>query len=148
MTKDGHRLVNLKFVPKGEEDEVFGMQIPKELITNNIRIAPYYKAYLEMVAKRDHKITAEEGGMKKSAAKADQSKKHAIAKQPKPVSSKQSKPAPAKQPKLVKEKSTKHSPVRKSAKGKVRKVRKGKSPLQLVDELLKNKLALILIVGY
>nr|GEY28934.1 hypothetical protein [Tanacetum cinerariifolium] len=31
------RLGNLKFVPKGEKDEVFGMPIPNELISNNIR---------------------------------------------------------------------------------------------------------------
>ncbi|GKD32005.1 hypothetical protein Tco_1242783, partial [Tanacetum coccineum] len=49
---------NLKFVPKGEDDEVFGMQIPKELIIDDIRKAPYYKAYLDMVAKHDHKIAA------------------------------------------------------------------------------------------
>nr|GEZ34893.1 uncharacterized mitochondrial protein AtMg00810-like [Tanacetum cinerariifolium] len=62
----------------------------------------------------DHKITAEEGGKKKSAAKADQSKKPATAKKPKPVSSKQSKPAPSKQQKPMKEKST---PVNKAGKG-------------------------------
>ncbi|GJX92769.1 hypothetical protein Tco_0347355 [Tanacetum coccineum] len=134
MAEDDHHLGNLKFVPKGEEDEVFGMQIPKELITNNIWNVPYYNAYMEIVAKRNHKITAEEGGKKMLAAKADQSKKPATAKQPKPVSSKQSKPVPAKPPKPVKEKSIKHSPVKKSAKGKVRKVRKGKSSLQLVDK--------------
>ncbi|GKA66318.1 hypothetical protein Tco_0766126 [Tanacetum coccineum] len=110
MAEDDHRLRNLKFVPKGKEDEVFGMQIPKELITDNIRNASYYNVYLEM------------------------SKKPATAKQPKPVSFKQSKPAPAKQPKPVKEKSTKPSPVKKAGKGKVRKVRKGKSSLQLVNE--------------
>ncbi|GKB41152.1 hypothetical protein Tco_0886094 [Tanacetum coccineum] len=99
MAEDDRHLRNLKFVPKGEEDEVFGMQIPKELITNNIRNTPYYNAYLKMVAKHDHKITAKEGGKKKSASKLDQSKKPVTAKQPKPVSSKQSKPAPAKQPK-------------------------------------------------
>nr|GEW48421.1 hypothetical protein [Tanacetum cinerariifolium] len=69
MAEDDHRLRNLKFVPKGKEDEVFGMKIPKELITENIRNAPYYNAYLEMVAKHDHKIVAEEGGKKKSASK-------------------------------------------------------------------------------
>nr|GFD18566.1 hypothetical protein [Tanacetum cinerariifolium] len=53
------------------EDEVFGMQIPKELITNNTRYASYYNAYLEMVAKHDRKMAAEEGGKKKSASKAD-----------------------------------------------------------------------------
>ncbi|GJS57523.1 histone deacetylase 14 [Tanacetum coccineum] len=104
MAEDDHHLGNLKFIPKGEEDE------------------------------HDQKITAEEGGKKKSTSKLDQSKKPVTAKQPKPVSSKQSKPAPAKQPKPVKEKSTKPSHVKKAAKGKVRKVRKGKSSLQLVDK--------------
>nr|GEY36509.1 hypothetical protein [Tanacetum cinerariifolium] len=69
-------------------------------------VIPYF-------AKHDHKITAEEGGKKKSAAKADQSKKPTTAKKPKPVSSKQSKPAPAKQQKPMKEKST---PVKKAGK--------------------------------
>ncbi|GJT33515.1 hypothetical protein Tco_0923934 [Tanacetum coccineum] len=53
--------------PKGEEDEVFGMQIPKELITDNIGNASYYNAYLEMVEKHDRKIVAAGGGKKKSA---------------------------------------------------------------------------------
>ncbi|GJZ67790.1 hypothetical protein Tco_0631030 [Tanacetum coccineum] len=44
------------------------------------------------------------------------------------------KPAPAKQTKHVKEKSTKPTPSKKASKGKVRKVQKGKSSLQLVDE--------------
>ncbi|GJY83342.1 hypothetical protein Tco_0496718 [Tanacetum coccineum] len=80
IAEDDLSLGNLKFVPKGEEDEVFGMKIPKELITDNIRNAPYYNAYMEMVAKHDHKIASEEGGKKKSASKADQSKKPASAK--------------------------------------------------------------------
>ncbi|GKE71707.1 hypothetical protein Tco_1529779, partial [Tanacetum coccineum] len=94
------------------------MQVPKELITNNIRNAPYYNSYLEIVAKHDRKVAAEEGGKKKSAAKADQPKKPATSKQTKPVSSKQSKPASAKQSKLVKEKSTKPTPLQKAGKGK------------------------------
>nr|GFC81655.1 hypothetical protein [Tanacetum cinerariifolium] len=49
---------NLKFVPKGEIDEVFGMPILDELISNNIKNAPYYNAYLEMVAKHDQKVAA------------------------------------------------------------------------------------------
>ncbi|GJY81761.1 reverse transcriptase domain-containing protein [Tanacetum coccineum] len=60
-------LGNLKFVPKGEDNEVFGMPIPNELITNNIRYAPYYNAYLEMVAKHYRKIAAEKGGKRKPA---------------------------------------------------------------------------------
>nr|GEY63770.1 E-beta-farnesene synthase [Tanacetum cinerariifolium] len=111
MEEDDHQLGNFKFVSKGEEDEVFGMPIPKELITDNIRNAPYYNTCMEMVAKHDHKIDVEEGGKKKSAAKSDQSKKPATAKQPKPVSSKQSKPAPAKQLKPKKEKSTPKLPI-------------------------------------
>ncbi|GKC08620.1 hypothetical protein Tco_1000230 [Tanacetum coccineum] len=67
---------------------------------------PYYNACMEMVAKHDKKITAEKGGKKKSASKADQSKKPTTAKQPKPVPSN----------------------------GKVQKVHKGKSPLKLIDE--------------
>ncbi|GJR73906.1 retrovirus-related pol polyprotein from transposon TNT 1-94 [Tanacetum coccineum] len=63
-------------------------------------------------------LCAEEGGKKKSAAKADQSKKPLTFKKLKPIHSKQSKSAPAKQPKPVKEKSTKPSPVKKAAKGK------------------------------
>nr|GEU71490.1 retrovirus-related Pol polyprotein from transposon TNT 1-94 [Tanacetum cinerariifolium] len=65
LAEDDLSLGNLKFVSKGKTDKVFGMQIPKELITNNIRNAPYYNAYLEMVAKRDKKITAEGGKEKK-----------------------------------------------------------------------------------
>ncbi|GJT75901.1 hypothetical protein Tco_1042626 [Tanacetum coccineum] len=87
------RFGNLKFVPKGEDDEVFGMPIPNELITNNIRNAPYYNAYLEMVAKHDQKIAAEKGG-NKTPATAKQLK-------PKPVKEKSSKPAPAPKPKVT-----------------------------------------------
>nr|GFB66186.1 histone deacetylase 14 [Tanacetum cinerariifolium] len=72
---DALGLGNLNFVPKGEINEVFGMKIPKELITDNIRNVLYYNAYLEMVAKHDKKIAAEEGGKKKATSKADKSKK-------------------------------------------------------------------------
>ncbi|GJZ81374.1 hypothetical protein Tco_0646368 [Tanacetum coccineum] len=61
LAEEDLRHGNLKFVPKGKDDEVFGMPIPNELITNNIRNAPYYNAYLEMVAKHDQKIAAEKG---------------------------------------------------------------------------------------
>nr|GEW63121.1 hypothetical protein [Tanacetum cinerariifolium] len=52
-------LGNLKFVPKGEINEVFGMKIPEELIRDNIRNVPYYNAYLEMVANHERRISAE-----------------------------------------------------------------------------------------
>nr|GEZ02263.1 histone deacetylase 14 [Tanacetum cinerariifolium] len=85
LAEDDLSLGNLKFILKGEINEVFRMKIPKELITNNIRNAPYYNAYLEMVEKHDLKIAAEKGSKKKSASKAVQSKKPEIAKQSKPV---------------------------------------------------------------
>nr|GEW06265.1 hypothetical protein [Tanacetum cinerariifolium] len=81
------RLGNLKFVPKGEDDELFGMLIPNKLISNNIRNAPYYNAYMEMVAKHDQKVTAEKGGKKKPATAEQLKLKH--------VNEKSSKPAPA-----------------------------------------------------
>nr|GEW72013.1 retrovirus-related Pol polyprotein from transposon TNT 1-94 [Tanacetum cinerariifolium] len=81
------KLGNLKFVPKGKKDKVFGMPIPNELISNNIRNTSYYSAYLEMVAKHNRRIEAEKKGKKKPT----------IAKQPKPkpASKKSSKPAPS-----------------------------------------------------
>ncbi|GKB76755.1 hypothetical protein Tco_0943650 [Tanacetum coccineum] len=39
---------NLKFVPKGESVEVFGMAIPDPLITEAIQQSSYYPKYLEM----------------------------------------------------------------------------------------------------
>ncbi|GJX21821.1 hypothetical protein Tco_0226266 [Tanacetum coccineum] len=137
-------LGNLKFVSKGEIDEVFGMLIPNELISNIIRNASYYNAYLEMVTKHDQKVAAKKEGKKKSAS-TTQSK-------PKPDIEKSSKPAPTPKPKVTKEKSykastakppkpkpakeksTKATPLQKAGKGKVAKVRNVKSTFQLVDE--------------
>ncbi|GJT99498.1 retrovirus-related pol polyprotein from transposon TNT 1-94 [Tanacetum coccineum] len=47
---DDYPLGNLKFVSKGGVDEVFGMPIPKDLITSAIQNSEYYKKYLEMAA--------------------------------------------------------------------------------------------------
>ncbi|GKE62206.1 hypothetical protein Tco_1512573, partial [Tanacetum coccineum] len=137
LAEEDHRHGNLKFVPKGEDDEVFGMQIPNELITNNIRNAPYFNADIEMVAKHDQKTAAAEGGKKKSATKVNKSNKPATAKQlkPKPTKEKSSKPAPAPKPKVTKEKPSQPSPLKNVHKDKVlKKVRKEKGPLMLVDE--------------
>nr|GEW02369.1 monodehydroascorbate reductase [Tanacetum cinerariifolium] len=67
LAEDDLSLGNLKFVPKGKIDEVFGMQIPEELITNNIRNAPYYNAYLEM----KQTPTSEEASTRPSAQPQD-----------------------------------------------------------------------------
>nr|GEW35395.1 hypothetical protein [Tanacetum cinerariifolium] len=84
LAKDDLNLRNLKFIPKGKIDEVFRMQIPEELITNNIWNAPYYNAYLEMVAKHKRRIAAVKEGGKKMAPKADKPVKPTQAKQAKP----------------------------------------------------------------
>nr|GEV30502.1 histone deacetylase 14 [Tanacetum cinerariifolium] len=91
LAKEDLRLGNLKFVPKGEEDEAFGMPIPNELISNNIRNAPYYNAYLEMVAKHDRKVAVEKGGKKKPVTTKQLKSK--------PAKEKSRKPAPAPKPK-------------------------------------------------
>ncbi|GJZ55108.1 hypothetical protein Tco_0610301 [Tanacetum coccineum] len=114
-TANDFPLGNLKFIPKGKKDEVFGIPIPKELITEAIQQSEYYQQYVEMAACR---TITKESVKKKTTPPADKSKK----------------PAPAKQTKPMKEKSTKPTPSKKASKGKVRRVQKGKSYLQLIDE--------------
>nr|GEY00764.1 hypothetical protein [Tanacetum cinerariifolium] len=77
------------------------MPIPDELISNNIRNAPYYNAYLEMVAKHDQKVTAKKEGMKNAVS----------AKQPKSMAvvEKSRKPPPAPKPEATKERPSKAS---------------------------------------
>ena len=50
LASDEHYVGNLKFVAKGTDQEVFGMDIPEPLISSNILDAPYYKSYLNKVA--------------------------------------------------------------------------------------------------
>nr|GEU53363.1 hypothetical protein [Tanacetum cinerariifolium] len=104
VTGDDFLLGNLKFVPKGEKDEVFRKLIPKELITEAILTSPYYQQNLEMVAR---KPTTKRDEQEKTTSKAHKPKK------PTPVK----KPAPTKQTKPVKEKSTKPTPLKKAGKG-------------------------------
>ncbi|GKB93866.1 hypothetical protein Tco_0980003, partial [Tanacetum coccineum] len=121
ITTDDYTLGNLKFVPKGGLYEVFGMPIPKDLLTDVIHNAEYYQNYLEMAARKPHQpttVTDEESVKKKTVPPTDKSKK----------------PTPAKQTKHVKEKSTKPTPSKKASKGKVLKVQKGKRSSHLVDE--------------
>ncbi|GJY20473.1 hypothetical protein Tco_0393039 [Tanacetum coccineum] len=128
VTSDGFPLGNLKFVPNGEKDKVFGKPIPKELITEAIQTSPYYQQYLDMVAR---KPTAKRDEQKKTPSAADKPKK------PTPVK----KPTPAKQTKPIKEKSTKPSPLKQAGKGKVRKVRKGREILSQLVESKENCMA-------
>ncbi|GJT79381.1 hypothetical protein Tco_1053723 [Tanacetum coccineum] len=118
---DDYTLGNLKFVLKGELDEVSGMAIPKDILTDAIRNAEYYQKYLEMAARKPRQPTAvtDEKSVKKKKV---------------PPTNKTKKPTPAKQTKPVKEKSTRPTPSTKSSKGKVLKVRKGKRSNRLFDK--------------
>nr|GEW04580.1 histone deacetylase 14 [Tanacetum cinerariifolium] len=137
LAEEDFRLGNLKFVSKSKADEVFGMPIPNELISKNIRNAPYYNAYLEMVVKHDQKIAAEkEGKMKTASAKQPKSKpaiekssKPAFAPKPKETKERPFKASTAKppKPKPAKEKSTKTTPPKQAGKGKIGKVHKVQS---------------------
>nr|GFB19489.1 E-beta-farnesene synthase [Tanacetum cinerariifolium] len=51
----------LNFSAKGTKREVFGMPIPNDLITADIRGEPYYKEYLEKVAKHQRYLVGKEG---------------------------------------------------------------------------------------
>ncbi|GJS88274.1 hypothetical protein Tco_0770910 [Tanacetum coccineum] len=114
-TGDDFILGNLKFVPKGESVEVFGMAIPDPLITETIQRSSYYPKYLEMVAENTKKTPRESASVQPAT-------KHATPKKPTTTTPvKQSKPAPP--------------PTKKPSKRKLpQKVRKGKPTFQLVDE--------------
>ncbi|GJR07069.1 hypothetical protein Tco_0530053 [Tanacetum coccineum] len=112
-TGDDFLLGNLKFVPKGETFEVFGMAIPEPLITEAIQQSSYYPKYLEMVAKNTKK-TLQESASKQPATKRAPPEKPTTTTPVKP-----SKPAPA--------------PTKKPSKSKLpQKIRKGKPSFQLV----------------
>nr|GEU57859.1 E-beta-farnesene synthase [Tanacetum cinerariifolium] len=112
----------LKFSAKGTKRVVFGMPISNKLITADIQGGPYYKEYLEKVAKHQRYIT----DLRPPVTK--------------PVSSQQPEPKPApaksqgKKRKLVTKTSDKPSPARRSKPGLVTKRRKPTSSLRSVDE--------------
>ncbi|GJS99806.1 retrovirus-related pol polyprotein from transposon TNT 1-94 [Tanacetum coccineum] len=91
----------LKFSAKGTKREVFGMPIPNDLITNDIRGEQYYNAYLEKVAKHQRYLAGEEVSDPDSPApKPAKATKPKASKQSKPLApkaaTKKPKPAPAK----------------------------------------------------
>ncbi|GKF91171.1 hypothetical protein Tco_0274872, partial [Tanacetum coccineum] len=131
---------------KGNKREVFGMPIPNDLITGDIRGGQYYNAYLEKVAKHQRYLAGKEGSdpdspvpksdkatkpkatkkSKPSAPKAAPVTEPAAAKASKSTSSQQPKPAKPqeKKRKLVKETSDEPSPAKGSKHGLVTKRRK------------------------
>ncbi|GJS47568.1 hypothetical protein Tco_0597689 [Tanacetum coccineum] len=118
----------LKFSAKGTKREVFGMPIPNELITDDIRGADYYDAYLEKVAKHQRYLAGEEVSDPDSPApKPAKSTKPKVTKQAKPVApkaaTKKPQPAPTK-PKEKKRKQAKETteatpPAKRAKAGKV-----------------------------
>ncbi|GJS16125.1 monodehydroascorbate reductase, partial [Tanacetum coccineum] len=137
----------LKFSAKGTKREVFGMPIPNDLITNDIRGEQYYNAYLEKVAKHQRYLAGEEVSDPDSPApKPTKATKPKASKQSKPLApkaaTKKPKPAPAKpqekKRKLVTETSEAQSLAKRSKAGKVVKKRTKKSSLQLVDEFVEE----------
>ncbi|GKA58453.1 hypothetical protein Tco_0757641 [Tanacetum coccineum] len=114
-TGDDYILGNLKFVPKGESVEVFGMAIPDPLITEAIQQSSYYTKYLKMVAENTKKTPQGIASVQPATQRATPKKPATTT----PV--KQTKPAP--------------SPTKKPSKRKLpQKIRKGKPTFQLVDE--------------
>ncbi|GJV15619.1 hypothetical protein Tco_1360942 [Tanacetum coccineum] len=114
-TGDDYILGNLKFVPKGESVEVFGMAIPDPLITEAIQQSSYYPKYLKMVAENTKKTPKESASVQPATKRATPKKPTTTT----PV--KQSKPAPP--------------PTKKPSKRKLpQKVRRGKPTFKLVDE--------------
>ncbi|GJU27202.1 hypothetical protein Tco_1165823 [Tanacetum coccineum] len=145
------KLRNLKFVAKGVDYEIFGMPILDALITDDIRNAPDYSDYLELVAKHDRRVVAEAAEPSAPKAKVAKVTKPKATKQPalkasnpkttssqppkpKPAPTKPSKEVPEKKQKLVKETPDKPSPAKRSKGGLVGKRCKPKSALKLVDE--------------
>ncbi|GJV46870.1 hypothetical protein Tco_1437082 [Tanacetum coccineum] len=84
-SNEEHVLGYLKFSAKGTKREVFGMPIPNDLITDDIRGEQYYNAYLEKVAKHQRYLAGEEVSDPDSLAPKP-------AKATKPKATKQSKP--------------------------------------------------------
>ncbi|GJR98810.1 hypothetical protein Tco_0270984 [Tanacetum coccineum] len=141
----------LKFSAKGTKREVFGMPIPNELITDDIRGADYYNAYLKKVAKHHRYLAGEEVSDPDSPApKPAKSTKPKITKQTKPVApkaaTKKPQPAPTK-PKEKKHKQDKETteatpPAKRTKAGKVAKKQTLKRSQQLVDEVVDEDIPL------
>nr|GFA78822.1 hypothetical protein [Tanacetum cinerariifolium] len=138
--------------------ETFGMPIPDDLLTNEIKRAPYYGKYLVHVTKYQQYLNEEHGKAKErgvtESPKATKVTKPKAAKQTKPSTPKEPKHTSSQPPtstpsqakpskkdqgkkhKLAKETSEAPSPAKRTKPGKVTKKRMPKGPLQLVDEFV------------
>ncbi|GJU99964.1 hypothetical protein Tco_1329235 [Tanacetum coccineum] len=123
----------LKFSAKGTKREVFGMPISNELITDDIRGADYYDAYLKKVAKHQRYLAGEEVSDPDSPApKTAKSTKPKITKKPQPAPTKPNE----KKRKHAKETTEATPPAKRAKAGKVAKKRTLKRSQQLVDEFV------------
>ncbi|GJU44083.1 histone deacetylase 14 [Tanacetum coccineum] len=134
LASDDLILGNLKFIPKGERDEVFGMNIPEELITEEIQNSLYYMRYVEIMTRYERQLAAEGVEVEEPAPKSAKSKIPATIRQSKPASSMPTKPAPAKEATMEQEQPSKPALAKQPRKGKVIKVRKQKGVGHLVDK--------------
>ncbi|GKE42060.1 hypothetical protein Tco_1469344 [Tanacetum coccineum] len=101
---DDFLLGNPKFISKGETSKVFGMAIPKQLITQAIQQSSYYPKYLEMVAKNTKKTPQDSTSKQPKRAT-----KHAPPKKPTTTTHvKPTKPPSSKQPKSLTKRPSKH----------------------------------------
>ncbi|GKD04656.1 hypothetical protein Tco_1179630 [Tanacetum coccineum] len=134
----------LKFSANGTKQEVFGMPILNDLITDDIRGEQYYNEYLEKVAKHQIYLAGEEVSDPNSPTpKPTKATKPKATKQskpqppkPTPATTEPSKKDQSKKRKLVKESSEAPSPAKRPKAGKVIKKRKPKSSSQLIDEFV------------
>ncbi|GKD01764.1 hypothetical protein Tco_1172038 [Tanacetum coccineum] len=142
----------LKFSAKGTKREVFGMPIPNELITDDIRGADYYDAYLKKVVKHQRYLAGKEVSDPDSPTlKPAKSTKTKITKQAKPVAPKTATKKPQPAPIKPKEKKRKHAketteatpPAKRAKAGKVAKKRTLKKSQQLVDEFVDVEIDLL-----
>ncbi|GJX34756.1 hypothetical protein Tco_0246313 [Tanacetum coccineum] len=135
----------LKFSAKGTKREVFGIPILNELITDDIRGANYYNAYLKKVAKHHRYLAGKEVSDPDSPVpKPAKSTKPKITKQTKPVAPKAATKKPQPTPTKPKEKKCKQDketteatpPAKRTKAGKVAKKRTLKRSHQLVEEVV------------
>ncbi|GJT90365.1 copia protein [Tanacetum coccineum] len=102
-TGDDYVLGNLKFVPKGESVEVFGMAIPDPLITEAIQQSSYYPKYLKMVAENTKKTPQGSASVQPATQRATPKKPTTTTpvKQTKPAPSSSKKPSKRKLPQKI-----------------------------------------------
>ncbi|GKC48912.1 hypothetical protein Tco_1071657, partial [Tanacetum coccineum] len=135
----------LKFSSKGTKREVFGMPIPNDLVTDDIRGKQYYNAYLEKVAKHQRYLAGEDVSDPDSSApkptkgaKPKTTKKPSTAKTTKSTPSQPPKPKPA--PAKPQEKKRKRALVAAEAPSQAKRSKAGrvskKRTLQLRDEFM------------